>query len=87
MISWKSFSGNKLFWPIVSLAILLLFNLFFTPRFFAVQIMDGHFYGNVIDIIKNAARKRSWQSASPSLSRRTVSTSRSGRSSRSPRVS
>lgn len=57
MISWKSLSSNKLFWPIVSLAILLFFNLFFTPHFFSIQIMDGHLYGNVIDIIKNAAPK------------------------------
>ena len=57
MISWKSLTNNKMFWPIVPLAILLLFNLFFTRHFFAIQIMDGHLFGNVIDIIKNAAPK------------------------------
>ncbi|GAB1483283.1 ABC transporter permease [Treponema sp.] len=55
MLQIKSFIENKIFWPLVALAILLLFNLFFTPNFFAIEIKDGHLYGNVIDIIKNAA--------------------------------
>jgi simple sugar transport system permease protein len=33
----------------------MAFNLFFTPDFFRVEIKQGHLYGNVIDIIKNAA--------------------------------
>jgi len=46
---------RKIFWPIVALAVLMCFNLFFTPNFFRVEIKEGHLYGNVIDIIKNAA--------------------------------
>jgi simple sugar transport system permease protein len=50
------FSGrSKLLWPIIALGVLLLFNLFFTPNFFRIEIKEGHFYGNLIDIIKNAA--------------------------------
>jgi simple sugar transport system permease protein len=33
----------------------LLFNLFFTPHFFRMEIKEGHLYGNLIDILKNAA--------------------------------
>lgn len=52
----RAFSGrSKLLWPLVALGFLLLFNLFFTPNFFRIEIKEGHFYGNLIDIIKNAA--------------------------------
>jgi simple sugar transport system permease protein len=52
---WKSISRAKIFWPLVALAVLMAFNLFFTPHFFRVEVKEGHLYGNVIDIIKNAA--------------------------------
>lgn len=55
MASWRSLTRRKIFWPLVALAVLMAFNLFFTPNFFRVEIKEGHFYGNVIDIIKNAA--------------------------------
>ena len=55
MAWWKKVTGNKVFWPFVALVALLLFNLFFTPHFFRVEIKGGHFYGNVIDILKNGA--------------------------------
>lgn len=51
----KSLNRSKILWPLVALAILLLFNLFFTPNFFRIEIMEGHLFGNLIDIIKNAA--------------------------------
>jgi galactofuranose transport system permease protein len=55
MARLKSLTRFRIFWPIVALAILMLFNLFFTPNFFRVEIKESHLYGNVIDIIKNAA--------------------------------
>jgi ribose/xylose/arabinose/galactoside ABC-type transport system permease subunit len=55
MAWWRSLSRKKIFWPLVALAVLMAFNLFFTPNFFRVEIKQGHLYGNVIDIIKNAA--------------------------------
>ncbi len=51
----RSWSSNKLIWPLASLAVLLLFNLFFTPNFFHMEVKEGHLYGNLIDILKNAA--------------------------------
>jgi simple sugar transport system permease protein len=33
----------------------LLFNLFFTPHFFRLEIKEGHLFGNLIDILKNGA--------------------------------
>jgi len=55
MAWWKSLTRRKIFWPLVALAILMLFNLFFTPHFFRIEIKEGHLYGNVIDILKNGA--------------------------------
>ena len=55
LILWKYLSRNKIFWPIITLGILLLFNLFFTPNFFQMQIKEGHLFGNLIDILKGAS--------------------------------
>ena len=55
MPSARSLGRSKLVWPVAALACLLLFNFFFTPNFFHVEVKQGHFYGNLIDIIKNAA--------------------------------
>jgi ribose/xylose/arabinose/galactoside ABC-type transport system permease subunit len=55
MAWWRILTRKKIFWPLVALAVLMAFNLFFTPNFFRVEIKQGHLYGNVIDIIKNAA--------------------------------
>ena len=55
MLSLRSLNRSKILWPLVALGTLLLFNLFFTPHFFQVEIKDGHLYGNLIDILKNAA--------------------------------
>jgi simple sugar transport system permease protein len=50
-----SLKGNKLIWPLAALAFLMLFNFFFTPNFFHMEMKQGHLYGNLIDILKNAA--------------------------------
>jgi galactofuranose transport system permease protein len=55
MARLKVLTRRKIFWPLVALATLMCFNLFFTPNFFRIEIKEGHLYGNVIDIIKNAA--------------------------------
>ncbi len=50
-----NFKKSRLVWPLVALAFLLLFNLFFTPHFFSIEMKEGHLYGNLIDILKNSA--------------------------------
>lgn len=42
---------HQLFWPSAILVALLLFNLPFTPNFFAVNIRNGHLYGSVVSIL------------------------------------
>src|SRR4030042_7001370 len=55
MAAWKRLSRSKIVWPLVTLGILLLFNLFFTPHFFRIEMLEGHLFGNLIDILKNGA--------------------------------
>ena len=42
---------HHLFWPLVMLAALFVFNLIYSPDFFAIQIRGGHLYGTLIDIL------------------------------------
>jgi len=55
MVRLRSLNRSKIVWPLVTLGILLVFNLFFIPNFFRIEIIEGHLFGNLIDIIKNAA--------------------------------
>lgn len=51
----KKFSKHQIFWPLIALLLVMLFNLFFTPGFFNIEIKDGHLFGSVIDIINRGA--------------------------------
>lgn len=55
MRRWSTLSRSNLLWPLIALGVLFLFNLFFTPHFFNIEIRQGHLYGNLIDILKNGA--------------------------------
>ncbi|MBP2389970.1 ABC transporter permease [Aeromicrobium fastidiosum] len=46
---------NPLVWPIAALAALLLINLVVSPSFFSIDVRNGQLYGNLIDILRNAA--------------------------------
>jgi ribose/xylose/arabinose/galactoside ABC-type transport system permease subunit len=48
-------SKSQLFWPLVALGFVLLFNFFFTPGFLRLEIKDGHLFGSLIDILNRAA--------------------------------
>src|SRR5436190_21936051 len=47
---------RPLLWPVIALAALLLFNLLFTEGFAHVEIKDGHLYGSLVDVLKQASR-------------------------------
>ena len=51
----KKLSKHQIFWPIIALLLIMLFNLFFTPGFFNVEIRDGHLFGSIIDIINRGS--------------------------------
>ena len=51
-----SLRGKRIFWTVGALALLLLFNQFFTPGFFHLQILDGHLYGSRIAVLNQGAK-------------------------------
>ena len=46
---------SALFWPLLLLAAVLLFNLAATPGFFALEFRDGRLFGSLVDIVNRAA--------------------------------
>src|SRR5215467_10798195 len=46
----------SLVWPVAGLAMLLLYNLLFTPGFFHVEFRGGYLYGTLIDIINHGSK-------------------------------
>ncbi|GAA1999381.1 ABC transporter permease [Catenulispora subtropica] len=53
---WSAITGRKLFWPLLILVALMLFNLPFTPNFFAVGVRHGNLYGSVVNILNFGAK-------------------------------
>ena len=51
----RRLSRHALFWPLATLTLLLVLNSCFNPAFLALSWRDGHLYGHLIDILKNAA--------------------------------
>ena len=47
--------GSGLFWPLVALGLVMIFNFFFTPNFFRLEIKDGHLFGSLVDILNRGA--------------------------------
>ena len=51
----KRIRESRLFWPLVALALIFVFDAIFAPGFFKIGILDGHLYGNLIDVLNNGA--------------------------------
>jgi galactofuranose transport system permease protein len=51
----KRIAAHPLFWPLVTLALLLAVNAGFNPGFWRLQWRDGHLYGSLVDILNRAA--------------------------------
>jgi simple sugar transport system permease protein len=52
---FKRCRESRLFWPLVALALILITDAIFAPGFFKIGIVDGHLFGNVIDVFNNSA--------------------------------
>lgn len=52
---WERIRNNSLFWPLVALALVMGFNLLFTPNFFRLEIKDGHLFGSLVDVLNRGA--------------------------------
>jgi galactofuranose transport system permease protein len=51
----KRVRENRLFWPLVAMVLILLMDAIFAPSFFKIGILDGHLYGNLVDVFNNSA--------------------------------
>jgi simple sugar transport system permease protein len=51
----RRLTSMPLTWPLVTLVCILFFNFLFTPGFFHLELKDGHLFGSLVDIVKNAA--------------------------------
>ncbi len=51
---WGKITESKLFFPIAALALVLLFDLITIPNFFTITLLQGHLYGNLIDILRDS---------------------------------
>lgn len=54
-INIRKITESRLFFPLVALAIILLFDLIFVPRVFRLETRDGNLYGTLIDILRNGS--------------------------------
>ena len=53
--TWRKISENRLFFPLLALSLILLFDLIFIPGFFAIESRDGDLRGSLIDIFRNGS--------------------------------
>jgi len=51
----QSLFKHRLFWPFLTLVLLLAVDATFNPGFWSLQWRDGHLYGSIIDILNRAA--------------------------------
>jgi galactofuranose transport system permease protein len=53
--TWRSFTENRLFFPLVALSLILLFDFIFIPGFFNIENRDGNLHGSLVDILRNGS--------------------------------
>jgi simple sugar transport system permease protein len=53
--TWRSITESRLFFPLVALSLILLFDFIFIPGFFAIENRDGNLHGSLIDIFRNGS--------------------------------
>jgi len=53
--TWRRVTENRLFFPILALSLILLFDFIFIPGFFAIENRDGDLRGSLIDIFRNGS--------------------------------
>lgn len=51
----RRLSKLQLFWPLVVLTLMLLFNVVANVHFFSITVRDGHLYGSLVDVVNRAA--------------------------------
>ena len=51
----RRLARSPLFWPVVALVALLVFDAVAVPGFLSLRVQDGHLYGSLVDVLKNGA--------------------------------
>ena len=51
----RKVTESRLFFPLVTFALILLFDLIVIPGFFNIQVREGNLYGSLIDILRNGS--------------------------------
>lgn len=51
---FKEITKSRLFWPMMALLLVVVFNIIFVDDFLKIEIKDGNLYGRIIDIINRA---------------------------------
>jgi simple sugar transport system permease protein len=55
VFTWRSITESRLFFPILALSLILLFDFIFIPGFFAIENREGNLHGSLIDIFRNGS--------------------------------
>ncbi len=53
--TWRKITESRLFFPILALSLILLFDFIFIPGFFTIENRDGNLHGSLIDIFRNGS--------------------------------
>lgn len=51
----KNITKSRMFWPLVILAIMIVFNIIFVNDFLKIEVKNGELFGRIIDIINRSA--------------------------------
>lgn len=52
---WRNITESRLFFPVIALFLVLLFDFIFIPGFFTIENRDGNLSGSLIDILRNGS--------------------------------
>jgi len=53
--TWRRVTESRLFFPILALSLILIFDFIFIPGFFTIENRDGDLRGSLIDIFRNGS--------------------------------
>jgi galactofuranose transport system permease protein len=54
-ITWRRITESRLFFPLLALSLILLFDFIFIPGFFNIENREGNLHGSLIDIFRNGS--------------------------------
>ncbi len=53
--TWRTVTESRLFFPLLALSLILLFDFIFIPGFFSIENREGNLHGSLIDIFRNGS--------------------------------